>query len=269
MVDVANPWVPTPMPLAGVTRELPDAFTWILQPPAPFRWRPGQFNMIYVPGIGEAASAISGGPLVHTIRVVGAVTRALEKLVPGDLAFVRGPYGTSWPLEQASGRDLLLIAGGLGLASLRPAIRAALTRRERYGHVAILCAARSPEEILFPAELAGWRARFDVAVQIIVDRAGRDWPGPVGAITDLLGSSVSGARTIGFVSGPEAMMRFVLRALEALGVPPTHVWVSLERSMKCGLGLCGHCQLGGHFVCKDGPIYRADRVAPLLAMREL
>jgi NAD(P)H-flavin reductase len=270
-----NAFVTAPMRIASVTRELADVFTWVLEPPAPFCFRPGQFNMLYARAVGEVPISLSGDPddperLVHTIRTVGGVTRALARLAAGDVAFVRGPYGTHWPLDDARGRDVLFVAGGLGLAPLRPAILQAFARRSELGRITILYGARSPEELLYPEEIVRWRGRFDVDLQVTVDRAGRDWRAPVGVVTRLVADArLDVAGTVAFVCGPEIMMRFVLRELEARGVDPAQVYVSLERSMKCGVGLCGHCQLGGHFVCKDGPVYRADRVAPLLYVREL
>jgi NAD(P)H-flavin reductase len=273
--SVPNPLLPAPMRIAGVTRELADVFTWVLEPPAPFPFRPGQFNMLYAHGVGEVPISISGDPtrperLVHTIREVGAVTRAMGRLVEGDVAFVRGPYGTAWPLDEARGRDVLFVAGGLGLAPLRPAIAAVLADRSSYGRVQIVYGARTPDDLLYRDEVAAWRGRFDVELDVTVDRAGRDWYGPVGVVTRLVAEAeLAAGATVALVCGPEIMMRFVLRELESRGVPPEQVWVSLERSMKCGVGLCGHCQLGGHFVCKDGPVYRADHVLPLLYVREL
>jgi NAD(P)H-flavin reductase len=270
-----NVFVPAPMRVAQVTRELPDVVTWTLEPPAPFHFRPGQFNMLYAPAAGEVPISISGaasdpGRLVHTIRVVGGVTRAMERLAAGDEVGVRGPYGTAWPLDEARGQDVVVVAGGLGIAPLRPAILALLARRDDFGRVTIAYGARAPEAILYREEVAAWRARFDVEVEVIVDRAGRDWHGPVGVVTRLLSSApIEPARTVALVCGPEIMMRFVLRELEGRGVAADRVWLSLERSMRCGVGLCGHCQLGPRFVCKDGPVYRADRVAPLLYVREL
>ena len=265
-------FVPVPMRIAGVTRELPDVFTWVLEPPAPFVFSPGQFNMLYAHGAGEVPISISGPPgeLVHTIRAVGAVTRVMQRMTAGDEIGVRGPYGTAWPLDELRGKDVIVVAGGLGLAPLRPAILELLGRRDDFGAVTVAYGARSPEEILYRDEVRAWRARFDVDVEVTVDRAGRDWHGPVGVVTRLVAAaSLDPKRTAALVCGPEIMMRFVLRELEARGVGADRVWLSLERSMKCGVGLCGHCQLGGRFVCKDGPVYRADRVAPLLYVREL
>jgi NAD(P)H-flavin reductase len=266
-------FLPVPMRIARRTAELADVFSWELETPAPFAFAPGQFNMIYAHGVGEVPISISRaapGRLVHTIRAVGAVTRAMARLEEGDAVGVRGPYGAGWPLGEAAGRDVLVVAGGLGLAPLRPAVLELLARRGELGRLTIVAGARSPAALLFPDELASWRARFDVEVEVTVDQAGRDWHGRVGVVTRPLAEIPLGrGRVLALVCGPEVMMRFVLRELEARGVAAEDVWVSLERSMKCGVGLCGHCQLGGAFVCKDGPVMRADRVASLLNVREL
>jgi NAD(P)H-flavin reductase len=262
------------MTIARATRELADVFTYAFDTPAGFAFRPGQFNMLYVHGIGEVAISISGDPaepqrLVHTIRAVGTVTRALEHLHVGDALGVRGPYGSAWPVDEAKGRDVIIIAGGLGLAPLRPAILHVLANRADYGRVMILYGARSPSELVFREELQRWRGRFDLRLEVIVDRANRDWFGPIGVVTKLLDGMPVASDDAVFMCGPEIMMRFAVRELEQRGVAHEAIWVSLERSMKCGVGLCGHCQLAGSFVCKDGPVYRLDRIAPYMNVREL
>lgn len=274
MIAPASPYVPVPMAIASAVRELDGVFTYMFEVPGSFAFRPGQFNMLYVHGVGEVPISISGDPaeprrLVHTIRAVGTVTRAMEQLGQGSVVGVRGPYGSAWPIGDAKGRDVLVIAGGLGLAPLRPVILHVLANRADYGRVTILYGARSPAELLYRHELERWRGRFDCRVEAIVDRAGRDWFGPVGVVTRLLDDVPVERDDAVFVCGPEIMMRFVVRELEKRGVPREAIWLSVERSMKCGVGLCGHCQLGGTFACKDGPVFRFDRVAPLLLVREL
>jgi NAD(P)H-flavin reductase len=269
-----NPYVPLMLPIARATRELADVFSWTFDTPAGFAFRAGQFNMLYVHGVGEVPISITGDPndpgrLVHTIRAVGTVTRVMDRLVPGDLCGVRGPYGSAWPLDEIRGRDVLVIAGGLGLAPLRPAILQLLANRGDYGRVVILAGARSPADLLFRAELQQWRGRFDVRLEAIVDVAGRDWLGPVGVVTKLLDDVPIEPDDAALVCGPEIMMRFAVRDLQARGLHADSIWISMERSMKCGIGLCGHCQLAGSFVCKDGPVFRFDRVAPYLRVREL
>lgn len=267
-------YLPVPMRIAETVRELPDVFTFVLQPEGGFAFRPGQFNMVYAHGAGEVAISISGDPadparLIHTIRAVGNVTRVLERCQTGSSIGVRGPYGRGWPLDEVRGRDVCFIAGGLGLAPLRPAILYVLAHRADYGAVNILCGARTPEALLYREELSRWRGRFDCRVRVIVDRAGRDWYGQVGAVTKLVADTPLSADDAIFACGPEIMLRFVVRELTQRGVPHESTWVSLERNMKCGVGLCGHCQLAGTFICKNGPVYRYDEVAPLLLTREL
>lgn len=274
MVTATHPYVPAAITIARAVRELPDVFTWTFDVPGGFAFLPGQFNMLYVHGVGEVPISISGDPgdpahLVHTIRSVGAVTRVMDRLGAGDMVGVRGPYGSAWPVAEARGKDVLVIAGGLGLAPLRPAILDVLAHRQDYGRVTILYGARSPAELLFRDELQRWRGRFDVRLEVIVDRAGRDWFGPVGVVTRLLDGVPIEPDDAVWLCGPEIMMRFAARELARRGVPDDAIWVSMERSMKCGVGLCGHCQLAGSFVCKDGPVYRLDRIARLLQVREL
>lgn len=271
---MATPYLPTPLTIAHAARELDDVFTWTFDVPGGFGFRPGQFNMLYAHGAGEVPISISGDPavptrLVHTIRAVGGVTRVMARLGAGDVVGVRGPYGAAWPVEEAVGRDVVVIAGGLGLAPLRPAIYHLLAHRADYGRITILYGARSPAELLYRDELARWRGRFDLRLEAIVDRAGRDWYGPVGVVTRLFDQITVEPDDAAFVCGPEIMMRYAARELEQRGLPRTALWVSMERSMKCGVGLCGHCQLGGSFVCKDGPVYRYDQIAPRLRVREL
>lgn len=270
----ATPYLPAPMAIARAVRELPGVFTFGFDVPGGFPFRPGQFNMLYAYGVGEVPISISGDTaeptrLVHTIRAVGTVTRAMEELREGSVLGVRGPYGSAWPVEEARGRDVLFVAGGLGLASLRPAILHVLSNRADYGRVVILCGARSPADLLFKEQLGRWRARFGCRLEVIVDRAGREWYGAVGVVTRLLDDTPLEPDDAVFVCGPEIMMRFVIRELGRRGVPGEAIWLSMERSMKCGVGLCGHCQLGGSFVCQDGPVYRSDRIAPLLFAREM
>jgi NAD(P)H-flavin reductase len=272
MLDSA--YTPGFWPVLGTRSELAGTCTLVLEPPAPLRFQPGQFNMLYAFGVGEVPISIASDPadpmrVEHTVRAVGAVTRALVAARPGQAIGVRGPFGKGWPLEEARGRDVVFIAGGLGLAPLRPAILQVLAERSAYGAVSVLYGARSPEDLLYAAELSRWRGRFDCRVEVIVDRAGLDWRGPVGVVTKLIDQAHIEPDDAIFVCGPELMMRFVVHELTRRGVPESAIWVSLERSMKCGMGLCGHCQLGSSFVCKDGPVYRFDQVSRLFYTRDL
>jgi len=266
---------PLPYRVTATRRDTHDTCTLRLEPrrspTAPFA--PGQFAMLYAFGAGEAPISLAardGDALVHTIRAVGAVTARLCAMKPGDTVGVRGPFGRGWPLEAAEGRDLVLIAGGLGLPPLRPVVEAVLAQRERYGAVAVLYGGRSPAELLYGDDLARWGGRGDVSVDVTVDAADRGWQGRVGVVTRLIAAApVDPARTVAMVCGPEVMMRFCAAELRARGVAPDAIWLSLERGMTCGTGHCGHCQLGPLFICLDGPVLRHDVVEPLMRVAEL
>ncbi len=235
----------------------------------------GQFNMLTAFGIGEVPISLSGDPrdgtrLIHTVRAVGAVSRALAKLPQGAPIGIRGPFGTGWPMHAARGHDVLLLAGGLGLAPLRPVIYQLLAERPRYGRIMLLYGTRSPAEVLFMHQLEAWRRHLELDIEITVDHAGAGWHGHVGVVTTLIGRmGLDPVHTLAFVCGPEVMMRFAAAALEAAGLPDTSIHLSLERNMKCAVGVCGHCQLGAAFICRDGPILPYARLRPALAIREL
>jgi NAD(P)H-flavin reductase len=278
MMPPLDPMLPRFVRVRRAIRETHDTITLELDDSqAAPRFAAGQFNMIYVFGAGEAAISISGWPgrpatLVHTIRGVGSVTAPLMGVRRGDVLGVRGPYGSAWPVEEAArtGYDLILLAGGIGLAPLRPVIYEVIRRRREFGRLIILHGARTPADLLYRKELALWRARAEAAVNLIVDRGGGGWSGRVGVITDLLrAAEFDPARTIAMVCGPEVMMRFSYHELIRRGVPAERVYLSMERNMKCAVGFCGHCQLSPFFICKDGPVFRADRIEPLLGLREL
>lgn len=239
---------------------------------------PGQFAMLTAYGIGEVPISLSGvvdtrdgraRRLVHTLRAVGAVTRALHATGPGGTVGVRGPFGTTWDVPSAAGQDVVVVAGGIGLAPLRPVLHAVLADRSRYGRVALLIGARTPADLLYPAELRRW-AEQDVQVHVVVDRPADGWTGHVGVVTTLIPHArFDPERTVAFVCGPEVMMRFAALALVSRGVPASRIRVSLERNMRCGVGWCGHCQLGPVLVCRDGPVVDYARAAPLMSVREL
>jgi len=235
---------------------------------------PGQFNMLYVFGTGESAISISGDPanterLVHTVRAVGTVTKALQKLRRGDMIGVRGPFGSTWPVAEAEGSDVVIVTGGIGLVPLRPMIYQVLANRDKYGTVALLYGARSPRDLLFRRELEGWRSRFDVEVEVTLDTASGDWRGNVGAVTRLIPAlPFDSLNAVALVCGPEVMMRFAVLELQKRGMSDENIYVSMERNMKCAIGLCGHCQFGPIFICKDGPVFRYDRIRAWLGKRE-
>ena len=270
------PWTePSWWRVAAASQESADVATLTLTPPEPFSFQPGQFNMLYAAGIGEVPISISGDPagtdaILHTIRDVGPATKALCALGPGQRVGVRGPYGTSWPVTAAEGGDLVIVAGGIGLPPLRPAVYQALGQRDRFGAIALLYGARTPADLLFTGELATWRGRFDLDVQVTVDAAARDWRGDVGVVPNLIPDARFDAATAtAFMVGPEIMMRFTVRALLAAGVPGDRVYLSMERNMQCAAALCGHCQLGPFLVCRDGPVFRYPELAPWLGIREV
>jgi NAD(P)H-flavin reductase len=258
-------------------QELGDTWTIELEVDDPdlLSFKPGQFNMLYAPGVGEAAISVSGDAhkatkLVHTIRDVGMVSHALASLRPDMIVGVRGPFGTVWPVEEAEGTDVVIVAGGLGLAPLRPAIYHILSHRERYGRVAILCGSRGVKGILFPDQLAEWRRHLDLQIEITVDHADTNWRGHVGVVTNLIPrADFDPADTTALVCGPEIMMRFAAQALADAGVAESAIHLSMERHMKCGLGHCGRCQFGRYLICRDGPVMSFDRLKRLLTVKEL
>jgi anaerobic sulfite reductase subunit B len=275
----ANPAIPVPYRFIDRRTDTPDTVTMELEHlagPLP-AFAPGQFAMLTAYGIGEVPISVSGladsgdglaRRLTHTVRAVGAVTAALHAGVPGTVVGVRGPYGTTWDVTSAMGHDVVVVAGGIGLAPLRPVVEAVLANRSAYGRVAVLVGARSPAELLYPDDLRRWARAAQVAV--IVDRPAESWTGQVGLVTTLIpGADVDPAATVAFVCGPEVMMRFTARALITRGVPAERVRVSLERTMRCGVGWCGHCQLGTLLVCRDGPVLDYAHVEPLMLVREL
>ncbi|HUI43970.1 MAG TPA: FAD/NAD(P)-binding protein [Terriglobia bacterium] len=274
----ADPMLPRPYRVQRLRKETPDTFTLDLEPSsaaAAMAFAPGQFNMLYAFGAGEAPVSISGDPahpatLVHTIREVGAVTRALHQLKPSHTLGVRGPFGVGWPVAEARGADVVIVAGGIGLAPLRPALYHVLAARKQYGKVVLLYGTRTPADILYLRELQQWHSRFDLEVHVTVDRAPGEWHGNVGVVTKLIPRAPFDPQsTVAMLCGPEVMMRFTVQDLERRGVARENIYLSMERNMKCAVGFCGHCQYGPTFICKDGPVFRYDRLAPLLAVREI
>lgn len=271
-----GPMAPVPCRVLGQWEETHDTVTLALDPPANWRgFRPGQFNMLYAFGVGESAISISGDPadsgrLLHTVRKVGKVTEALARLQRGDVVGVRGPYGTAWPLGYSAGRDVVVVAGGIGLAPLRPAIHELLTNRESFGRVLILLGARTQADLLYPEQVQEWRGRFDVDCQVTLDSAAGGWRGRVGVVTTLIPrAEFDVERAVAMVVGPEIMMRFAAAELVNRGMATSRVFVSLERNMKCGIGACGHCQVGAKFVCRDGAVFGYDEAEPLFSVREV
>jgi len=239
-----------------------------------FFFEPGQFNMLYVFGTGEIPISVSGDPtkpevLIHTIRAVGNVTRSMNNLKVGDSIGVRGPFGASWPIKAAEGNDVIIVTGGIGLAPLRPVIYHMLAHREKFGKIVLLCGTRTPKDIIFHKELEKWYAGAELEVHITVDTALPSWRGNVGVVTTLIGKAhFDHSRCTAMVCGPEIMMHFTVQELQKRGVDNKNIHVSMERNMQCGIGLCGHCQIGPRIVCKDGPVFCYEEIKGVFTKRE-
>jgi anaerobic sulfite reductase subunit B len=268
-------FVPSPFRVAERRQDTADTWTLALEPLGEgFAVAPGQFVMVYAFGIGEVPISVSGPPehagepVVLTVRAVGAVTNAICSSEPGAVLGLRGPLGNSWPVESAAGGDVLVVAGGIGLAPLRPVVLHALARRERYQAVWVLYGARTPQDLLYRDELEAWR--YELGVDITVDAADPTWTGRVGVVPKLVAQADFRPDAVtAFVCGPEVMIDFTVEALRERGVPDERIFLSLERDMRCGVGLCGHCQLGPTLICRDGPVYTQAQVAKLMEVREL
>jgi NAD(P)H-flavin reductase len=274
-----NPWLSQTVKVAGIVPELSGVATYQLRfvdvaLHERYQFQPGQFNMLYLPGAGEIAISLSAGSARrtwdHTVRTVGNVTSALSRLRVGDSLGVRGPYGSHWPIEDCRGADLLFIAGGIGLAPLRSALYACLNRRQEFGRITLLFGARSPDMLLYEREFSAW-AQNGVDIQITVDRDQPGWAGNIGVVTMLVDrlQTIDPGNSRVLMCGPEVMMRYTVRSALRRGIGKDQMWVSLERNMQCAVGLCGHCQLGPTFVCKDGPIFRYDKVESFLDVQGL
>jgi len=269
---------PVPHRVRTRVAENRDSATLCLEPvgpplPAP---RPGEFMMLYAFGVGEIAISVSGDPsitdgtITHTIRAVGAVSRALHDAQAGTVVGVRGPFGTNWGLAEAVDRDLVIVAGGVGLAPLRPVVLGALADRARYGRVMLIVGARSRDDFLFADELAQWAKDSSLEVHVTIDVPVHGWHSEVGLVTEPLRRlALEPYRTTAFLCGPEPMMHFGAQALLKKGMAAENIFVSLERNMQCGIGWCGHCQLGPLLLCRDGSVVTYAVAEPLLRVREL
>ncbi|MGM0487933.1 MAG: FAD/NAD(P)-binding protein [Planctomycetota bacterium] len=240
-----------------------------------YRFAPGQFNMLYVPGVGEAAFSVSSDParsgqVEHTIRRIGSVTRGLWRLDEGGLLGIRGAFGRGWPMEEMGGRDVVIVAGGIGIAPLRPVVYALLQQPDYCRRLMLLYGCRTPEDRVYARELEAWEQSDAIEVLVTVDNATGEWAGPVGVVTDLLRRiKVAARETIVLVCGPKVLNRAAAWSFLQLHVPPDRVFVNLERNMNCGFARCGHCQYGGHFVCSDGPVFRFSDIANIFAKEDV
>lgn len=278
--DPNNPWLAYSVKIDKIIDEIPGVATYDLifddaQVAARYRYQPGQFNMLYLPGVGEVAISMSGNPhdqgrLCHTIREAGNVTYTLAQLKPGMSLGLRGPFGSSWPIDMCHGKEVILVAGGIGLAPLRPLVYEILRQRHRYGSFTLLHGARTPSGLLYAQEYDSWRAS-GLEVETTVDRAEAHWNGHVGVVTLLLDRLRLSRpeETMLLTCGPEIMMLFTAKTALAHRIPSSNIWLSFERHMNCAIGFCGHCQFGPTFVCKDGPVFRYDRIATLLQVEGL
>lgn len=275
---LVEPMLPQLYKVVRVRPEIADTFTIELVPQhggSTFLFSTGQFTMLSLLGKGEIPISISGDPtklecLVHTVRAVGPVSQAMQAIKPDDVMGVRGPFGRGWPMDKAVGKDVVLLAGGIGLAPLRPSIYQILSERQQYRRVFLLYGARTPADLLYKRELARWRSRLDIEVAITVDTASQDWRGDVGVVTRLIPrAAFDPSNTIAMVCGPEIMMRFCAHELMNRGVASDNIFLSMERNMKCGIAFCGHCQVGPEFVCRDGPVFPYTRVKNLLTIKEI
>lgn len=275
-----NPWAAHSVAILAIDYESPGVSTYHLRLTddavrETYCCAPGRFNMLYLPGVGEAAISVSGHDAaadtwLHTIRTAGSVTQTLAGLGVGSKLALRGPFGTAWPTDLFAGRDLVFVSGGIGLAPLRPAIEWALEHRASIGRITLLHGARTPQTILYADLFAEWRSR-GLQIEVTVDRGDAGWLGPIGVVTLLLDrrQPLEPGKTLLLTCGPDIMMRYVATSALARGLQPTQLWLSLERNMQCAVGFCGHCQLGPAFVCKDGPVIRYDRVARYLDVEGL
>jgi NAD(P)H-flavin reductase len=267
-------FIPIKARIENVKQQTADTRTYtmrIAEGEEKFYFKPGQFNMVSIMGFGEAPISISSEPYVHetfdhTIRAVGSITNYLETLKPGDFVGIRGPYGNSWPMEEAKGKNVLLVTGGIGLAPLRPMITQMFHERNDYGKIQILYGSRTPDDMLFTDEFDEWRKQPNTELHLTVDKVseGKSWGHTVGVVTALYDvAKLDPKNTIVVTCGPEIMMRFACKGLISRGFFATQIYLSMERRMKCGVGKCGHCQLGSHFCCTDGPVFRYDEAREL------
>jgi NAD(P)H-flavin reductase len=267
---------------AEITRILPEAegvttYWFKFTDPeilARYRFKPGQFNMLYIPGYGEAAISMSSdletsqGMVVHTIRHVGNVTKAIARLKVGDVVGLRGPFGTAWPLQEMEGMDVVIACGGIGLPPLRGALYYIIRNREKYGKVTLLYGARTPKDLMYPNEYETWKGA-DIQVEVTVDRGDETWTGRVGVVPMwFYNFRIDPHKTYILTCGPEIMIRFVIYEALARRIPTDRIFVSLERNMKCGQGSCGHCQQGPYFICKDGPIFPFSKLENIFNVEE-
>jgi len=275
---MTNPHLPWEAEVVDKVDELPSVFTISLRISDQkirdsYRFTPGQFNMIYLFGVGEVAISIVSDPgegelLSHTIRAVGRVTNGLAKLQPGDRVGLRGPYGRGWPLAQAEGNDVLAITGGLGCAPSVSVINYIMKRRDDFGHLTIMQGVKHYHDLLWKDRYAQWAQHPDTRVLLAADVGGPLWPWHVGPVTVLFDEAhINPQSTVVIMCGPEGMMRAAVQNLLERGVEEYSIWLSMERNMQCAIKQCGHCQYGAKFVCSDGPVFSYPEVKQLFSIK--
>lgn len=237
---------------------------------AEYAFEPGQFNMLYLYGVGEVPISIVSDPqdahvLDHTIRAVGRITRGLKQLQANDTIGIRGPFGRGWPMQEARGRDVLVITGGLGCAPVVSVINYIMQRRSEFGRLSILQGVKLPRDLIWRQRYEQWIQQPDTQVLLAADRAAENWPWHVGLVTELFDQVNIDNNTLVMMCGPEIMMRVCMRELQGRGIEESNVYLSMERNMKCALGHCGRCQYGHHFICRDGPVFSYPVIKPYFA----
>ncbi len=276
--SLKNPWTPIIYRVKEKYQENELNTTFILEPDSDKcipKMKPGQFNMLYAFGLGEIPISVSSLEsehpyLCHTIQGVGAISNHCYNLKIGDKIGVRGPFGTAWPVDKAEGKDVIIIAGGVGLAPLRPVIELIGNERFKFKRVNVLYGSRDPHSILFHTDVISWQSDPLINFQVSVDHCKKGWRGNVGVVTSLLNlASFNPSETVAYLCGPEIMMRFSAYALLDAGIDPSNIYLSMERNMKCAIGQCGHCQWGSNFVCKDGAVFNYKKIQKELSIKEL
>ncbi len=275
---MASPHTPLEAEVVERIQESPTIFTLRLRFTDPaehatYRFAPGQFNMLYLYGVGEVPISIVSDPedvhlFDHTIRAVGRVTQGLSQLEAGDRLGIRGPYGQGWPLDLAEDRDVMIVTGGLGCAPVVSVINYVMRRRDRFHRLVIMQGVKHSDDLIWRNQYAHWSKQPETQVLVAADQGAALWPWHVGHVTDLFDQvKMDFASAVVMMCGPEGMMRVAVEQLLARGMAEDHLFLSMERSMKCAMGLCGHCQYGGKFVCKDGPVFSYAQVKPLFGIR--
>lgn len=270
--------IPEPFVIKKYQRESHDSFSIWLEPKEAKKqlsFKTGQFNMLYVFGVGEVAISISGDPenqnaYVHTIKAVGSVTHVMKELKEGATIGVRGPFGSAWPsLESLKNKDILLVTGGLGMAPLRPVLYQIIKHRDQMGKLSLIFGAREPAGLIYKDELTELSEQKDFALTLTVDNKDANWQGCEGLVTKYISlQDFDPKNTVVMTCGPEIMMKCIASECEHLGVDPNNIYLSLERNMKCALGFCGHCQFGPEFICKDGPVFSYNKIRQFLEVKE-